>query len=73
MRKLPRKTFLENVAIFKRDAKAYELGQFDLIEQCTPSIQQIRINGGLYMIFVSWDNKKTLTCCFWSNFNTIVK
>lgn len=50
MRKVTRKAFLENVAIFKRDAKRFELGMFDVKEQGNV-YKSISVNGLNYITF----------------------
>lgn len=60
MRKIPRKAVLENVSIFKRDAKQFELGQFDVISQESQSFQSINVNGLMYLKFINWNNTTAL-------------
>lgn len=50
MRKVTRKAFRENANIFKRDAKRFELGMFD-IEKKESVYNVLIINGCRYMAF----------------------
>ena len=64
MRKVTRKAFRENVAIFKRDAKRFELGMFDVKENNLAS-STLNINGCLY---VGFDNLTTIRSGAFFNF-----
>ena len=50
MRKVSRKAFRENATIFKRDAKRFELGMFDVKEN-NKVFKSISINGCNYCSF----------------------